>query len=506
MEDDSDRHADGAPASNGMADRDSKPRIVVAPGENHLATEAAELILAGTGRYFTSGGVLSRVNDRGGHGVAVEHVHEQTLKAELAARIDWYRPSQSGISVRCDPPHGVIQALMYGQDRHHLKPLLGVARQPFYSSDGRLVASPGYDADTAIYASFAASDYRLDNPSEELAEYSLRYLESLVDETEFETEHDRSAAVCAMLTAAIRPSLPLAPAFNITATGSGSGKSYLADIITAFAGPEEPHRVTFPTRSDEASKLIVTVLMSRPNVIIFDDMDSDWKSLGPLNRALTSATTTERLLGSNRSITVPTNVLWLGTGNNIEPKMDLRRRVVSIRLAPKTGTPALRAFQSDPVADLRTKRARAVECALNIIGAFLASGASAPDVRSISNYDWWSRFCRYPLIWLGRPDPAQSLIDQVSHDPDLEALADFLEVWHNTCGSRSLTVRKLLEKAQDHPPLLEALEELPVVEGRVINRGKLGWFLGKNRGRRVSGYRIERGDSSERRAWTVVVG
>src|SRR5690606_37465968 len=198
--------------------------------------------------------------------------------------------------------------------------LSGLARQPFYGADGSLITTPGYDAATGIFAAFDASDYRLGQPTREDAECSLGYLQELIEEFEFEDVADQSATLAAMLTAAIRPSLSVAPAFSISAASPGSGKSYLADVIVPFAGPEEPYRVSFPSKADEAGKLLVSVLMEKPAVVLFDDMQTNWKSLGPLNRALTSSTTTERLLGSNRTATVPTKALFLGTGNNIEPE------------------------------------------------------------------------------------------------------------------------------------------------------------------------------------------
>jgi hypothetical protein len=35
----------------------------------------------------------------------------------------------------------------------------------------------------------------------------------------------------------------------------------------------------------------------------------------------------------------------------------------------------------------------------------------------------WSDYCRYPLMWLGQPDPATALLEQVRHDPDGDALS-----------------------------------------------------------------------------------
>lgn len=484
----------------------AKPCIRVSPGDVHLSSADAERVLADTGTYFTSAGAIVRIVSRRGCGIATEQVHEQTAKIALSELIDWERKGQDKAWVRCDPPQSVVNALMHGQDRQHLQPLNGLARQPYFGADGRLIATPSYDPGTGIYGAFDAADYRLSDPTREWAEHSLAYLCGLLEEFEFESDADQAAAISAMFTAVTRPSLSVAPAFNITATTSGSGKSYLADAIALFAGPDEPYRVSYPSAADEAGKLIVTVLMEKPSVVLFDDMQGNWKPFGPINRMLTSPTTTERLLRTNRSATVPTKALFLGTGNNIEPERDLRRHVVSIRLAPRHETPALRSFRGDPVAALRKHRARAVECVLNIIGAFRAAGEAMANVRPISTYEDWSRFCRHPLMWLGLPDPAQSLIDQVSHDPERQSLAEFLDAWHRHFGSRSVTVRQLIAKAEDKSDLMEAIEDLPVMEGRFINRGKLGWLISKNRGRRANDHRIEKGDLSERNSWRVVVG
>lgn len=496
------------PPGSNIADTDPKPdksTIRVSPGELHLNRTDAENVLADTGAYYTSGNGLVRIIQKAGGGVGVELVNEQTLRTFLSASINWERKGRDSLWLRCDPPQSVVKALLFGQDRNHLQPLNGIARQPHFGADGALITRPGYDPGTGVYGVFDPSEYRgLENASREDAENSIRHLNMLLDEFEFETDVDRSAAFSAMVTAVVRPSLSVAPAFNITATTSGSGKSYLGDVITLFAGPDEPYRVSYPSGADEAGKLIVTVLNEKPAAVVFDDMQTNWKPFGAINRMLTSPTTTERMLGTNRSATVPTRALFLGTGNNIEPERDLRRRVVTIRLAPRHETPALRSFHGDPVADMRKYRTKAIASVLTIISAFRAAGEPMANVRPIGTYDEWSRLCRQPLLWLGLPDPAQSLIDQVSHDPDRQALAALLDAWFDVFGSKSVTVRQIIAKADEDTALMEALEDLPIMDGRHINRGKLGWFISKNRGRRADQLRIEAGDSSERRSWKIV--
>lgn len=482
----------------------AKPTIRLLPGESHRAAAAAERVLAADGRYFDAGGPIVRIVERPGRDVSSEQVAEQTLITFLASKIDWERKVRGKEWERCEPPPNIVQGLRYGQDRPHLRKLSGLARQPFYGSDGRLITSSGYDTDTGIYAAFDQSEYDLGEPTRDAAEHSLDYLKWLLREFHFASDSDQSAAIAAMLTAAIRTSLPQAPAFNINATRSGSGKSYLASMIALVAGPGDPYSVSYPTKADEAAKVVLAMLLEKPSVILFDDMQTDWKSLGPLNRALTSPTTTERLLGSNRTATARTNVLFLGTGNNMEPEADMRRRVVSIRLAPPGETPALLTYRDNPVGHIRKNRPHVVAAALTIIEAFRAAGRPLADVPTIGSYEEWSTLCRHSLMWLGEPDPATSLIEQVSHDSDQEVLGEFLDVLWELFGSRPVTVRKIVAAAADNPNLMDALAEIGVVDGRNANPGRLGWYLKQNCGRRADQLRIERAESSERRAWRVM--
>jgi len=88
-------------------------------------------------------------------------------------------------------------------------------------------------------------------------------------------------------------------------------------------------------------------------------------------------------------------------------------------------------------------------------------------------------------MWLGQPDPATSLLEQVRHDPDGDSLAGLLTEWQRAFGSTPTTVRKAVEMAAlGHPDLLDAMREFPVEERGEINRSKLGWLLKKNANRR----------------------
>lgn len=110
----------------------AKPRIRVAPGEVHLAAAAAERVLASDGTYFQAGGPIVRVAvDPASGAVSSELVNDQTLISTLSAKIDWEKSDRGNGWVRSDPPSNVVQMLLKGQVRDHLRGLSGLSRQPF---------------------------------------------------------------------------------------------------------------------------------------------------------------------------------------------------------------------------------------------------------------------------------------------------------------------------------------------------------------------------------------
>lgn len=487
----------------GPAEARAKPVIRSMAGETPRCADAAERELAADGAFFHANGPIVRIVHKPGQGLSSEIVHDQTLKAVLASTIDWEKKLRGGDWVRCDAPDAVVQMIRHNQDRRHLRFLAGLARQPFYGREDRLTMTPGYDEETGIYGAFETEDFDIGHPDRDAAEEALAYLKVILSEFPWASEHDQSAALSAMLTAACRASLSQAPAFNINAPRSGSGKSYLASLISLMAGPGHPYSMSYPTTSEEASKVMLTVLLEKPAVVLFDDTQDKMRSFGAINKALTSPTTTERLLGTNKTATARTNVLFLATGNNIEPEKDMRRRVVPIRLNPRKGNPALRRFERDAVGELRKNRAQAVSAAFKIIEAYRVYGQPT-DAPPVGTFNEWSSTCRQPLLWLGEPDPAHGLIDQLTHDPDQQLFEQFLFAWWREFGQSSMTVRKVIDRAASSDSLMDAIAELTVMDGRVVNPNRLGWYLRHHKDQTVKGFTLEQGESSERLAWKVV--
>lgn len=484
-----------------------KPRIRCVHGEIAAVTDAAEAVLAATGNFYQAEGQIVTVGTNVSGDLVAEMVTEQALTMALATAADWERfdGRTKGWS-RSDPPARIVNGLLKAQRYAHLPQLDGFARQPYFSKEsGKLISTSGYAPEARIYAAFDGKHHVPSNASRDVASAALAELKALLWEFPFASEHDRSAALCAILTAAVRASLPLAPAFNVTASMPGSGKSYLASLICSFATSGYPVNVGYPTTAEEASKAMLAILIGKPAAIFFDDMQTDWLPHSMMNRMLTSETVEERILGSSRTVRVSTNALVIGTGNNVVPVRDMCRRVVTISLRPQSETPATHSFEERPVEKVKADRARYVSLALTIVQAWLDAGSPQAAVPNVVTFEVWTDMCRQPLLWLGEEDPATSLIQQVQHDPDGDALGRLLSAWADEFGGRPTTVRKVLERsdALSGSALQDALLELPCSDGTTINAKKLGWFLRKCQHRIVSGLYLTQEQMPERTAWAV---
>lgn len=480
--------------------------VQVEPGTLDAAIDAAEHSLAGAGRHFLAGGIVATVAWTVGGDARVVPCTAASLTRDLAATAKWVR-KRNGQWLPCDPPERHVAVVLDGQTLRHLRQLDGVARQPFFQPDGSLVRSAGYNAQSRLFCSFDPTDFPEVGTTKEAAREALEQLHGLLAGFHFATPFDRSAAIAAILTAATRVSLPHAPAFSVTAPVYGSGKSFLCSILAAFATSGESHRVSYPATAEEATKTVLALLIGAPAVIEFDDMQNDWTPHGAINRLLTAASMTDRILGVSKTATVSTRVLVLGSGNNVSPVRDLLRRIVTIHLDPHVEIPATLTYASDPLAAVRADRGRFVMAALTIVAAWHAAGSPRADVAPIATYSGlWSDYCRHTLLWLGEPDPVTRLLEQMAADTDAEAVGFLLQEWFRVFGSTPITVRRLVDATcVGNAALLEALQQLPVEDKGAINRGRLGWFLKRICDRIVSGLVLRAARADGRSAWRVEV-
>lgn len=484
-----------------------KPQIRIHQGELHTMVDAVCQVLADDDTLYQMGGVLVQTkHDQESINIQVMNQSMLMLTVSQLMLFSKY-DGRSKKWVRSDPPSRVVTSVYDAKELNHVKTLNGIARQPYYREDnGELVRTAGFNAQTGIYGDFKSENFDLPEPTLENAQAALGQILELLSEFEFAAEVDKAAAVSMLLTAVTRPSLNFAPGYLAKAPMSGSGKSYLCLIAWGLATPESRQPSSYPKTAEEASKTLLSLLLQMPPVIEFDDMDEDIKPHSIMKQVLTSEFVTNRILGQSKTATVSTRTLFMFSGNNVDPVRDLRRRIITINLQRTEENPITVVYQNNPVDVVKKNRARIIVHILTIIEAWKHAGCPRTSPLNIVTYDGaWSDYCRHPLVWLGLSDPAEALIEQVTHDPDLEILGDLLTAWYDVHKSACVTLRRVTADLTQHMVLGDALHECPVHDQRGINNCKLGWFLRKNENRIVDGLMFVQGRADGRNGWQVKV-
>ena len=488
-----------------------RPTIRLVPGEIHRVADAAERELALSGRHYQRGGlIVTVVTDPGTAETRVQEVTAPALVRALAGAAIWERfDGRAEDWVRVDPPARHAGVLFDSTSYAHLPVLRGLTRQPYLRDDGSLMTTPGYDAASCMFGVFAQGEFSVPlQPTREQAWAALAQLDELLVEFKFSGDEDRAAAMSAILTAAVRPSLRHAPMFHVQAHAVGSGKSYLCELITGFATPQRGTPTSFPADDEECRKLLLAELLRAPAVIEFDNLTSDLVAHKSLCTALTSEHMTGRILGGSKMATVSTRALFLSSGNNVGPVQDMARRCVTIRLDPACEVPAARTYsRPDLVSEVLRDRGRYVSLALTIVRAWIVAGRPMQQCRALAGFGAWSDLCRQPLLWLGLTDPTTSVFDAIAEDPDRETLGRLLAAWQGAFGRGSAMVRDAVGRATSfgaaNEELREVLHDIADERGE-INRRRLGWWIKRHAGRIVDGRRFVRSSGNQSaESWRV---
>jgi hypothetical protein len=485
-----------------------KAQIYVNPGEMGHILDAAERELAKSGHHYQRGGMISIVSTtpETNH-TSIIPIKPSNVRVALSNAALWYRYN-SAIEdyVQIDPPAEYAKTLFDAPEYRYLPVLRGLARQPYLRSDGSLMTMPGYDPLTGMFGVFAIQDFNVpETPSLNDMQNALQLIESLLEECPFKSPTDKAAAICAILTASIRSSLPLAPMFHIRAPQVGSGKSFLCRLIAAFASARLGTPTTFPQEDEECRKLLLAELLTAPAVIEFDNLTTDLVAHKSLCVALTSEYMTDRILGVSKTASVSTRTLFLSSGNNVAPVQDMVRRCITIDLDPVSETPAAKTYKNPRlIENVLAERGKYVSAALTIIRGWIVAGRPKQECKSLSTFNDWVDYCVQPLLNFGYPNPMLSAFDAMNADPDRDAISRLMNVWKDCFGKAPGMVRELVATAHTNIELAEILEDIAPDRKGGFNNKSLGRWLKRHTGRVVDGCRFVPADGSRNAiAWRL---
>lgn len=436
--------------------------------------------------------------------------------------------------VPCRPHDDLVKGLHGAPGWAELRELVGIVRAPFLvDTDGATAIRSGYDEATGYFLALPPGLEGAEVPARPTRAQALQALATLrgelLDDFPFASDHDRSAALAAILTQVARPALGAnnVPAFVFEANTPSSGKTLLADVCAIVGSGAMAPKHGFTSDDREMDKAIGGLASEARAVVCFDNVT---ETIGgaSLDRAITcNGLLSYRLLGQNRTVQSAWRSVVFFTANNPTIGGDIGRRLLICRLEAAEERPSLRSGFKHP--DLKTyatrERLRFTSCALVMLRAFCQTPASErPDVVPLGSFEAWARLVAGTLVWLGEADPLESVGDaRGGVDPHQMAFATLVSRWNDLATAErsklrwtnGITTRAAIEAlypmggpggGDNLDELREALEVLTSPpQGKAPTARLVGNLLARFRGRTIGQQKLDghsvRGGFT---AWQVV--
>jgi putative DNA primase/helicase len=400
--------------------------------------------------------------------------------------------------VDADPPLQLVRMVLARNQRWAFSHVSGIITTPTLRCDGSLLATPGYDQRSELYLLPGLQLPPIpERPTRAQAEEALATIKELFSEFSFQRKPlDCSVAISALLTAQLRGSLATAPIYLIAADTSGTGKSYLVDVIATIVNGRCCPATAAAENKEEFEKQLGAILLTGAPIVSLDNCDRDLG--GNLLCQLTERPVVNiRVLGRSEMPECESHTAVFATGNNITFKRDMLRRGLTCNLEALDERPELRVFKRDAMEVAAANRGVYVAAGLTIVRAYFTAGT--PSVCGpLASYAAWTKMVRSPLVWLGEPDPCLAMDETREEDWELAAIREFFELWlaYDLGLDMEYTTADIMEVACRPPaPNSYAPQSFKHLLLRVaraknapdtVSADRLGWWLRRISGRVIS--------------------
>jgi hypothetical protein len=328
--------------------------------------------------------------------------------------------------------------------------IAGLVTHPILTTGGRLIEREGYDPETGLYLALGGWDFGSipEAPTkDEAVAAAKRIREILFSEMLLKDPAVDGAALLALLLAGVaRKVLPKCPAGLINATVQGTGKTTVARMLHATLTGRDMAVQTISPDTGEFRKAIVATLIRQPAMVCFDNLADGTTLDSPVLAAvITNPTYEDRVLGASRTITLPTNSLFVFTGNATSSTADLVRRLVKVDLLAKEALPHQRAFQHpDPVRWAIENRVEVIRAALTIQRAW--RGKAREGTRSFGCDPAFDRLVTWPLEMIGEDGLFQKQAELAEQSPEEQAKTAILHGLGTVFGVASFNATAVIRK------------------------------------------------------------
>jgi putative DNA primase/helicase len=364
-----------------------------------------------------------------------------------------------------------------------MRELKGITDVPYMRPDGSVIVMPGWDEMTGLYyqpRAGLAVKVR-EKPTRAQGREALEMLAGLVGDFPFASKRDRMAAVGLMLTIAGRPAIEgPTPLFAFDGNGPGAGKNLLARACGYAGGLSICAPTTWPKTEEELEKRLASALLAGERYMLMDECARTLQSES-VRVATTERFYQARRLGQSDVRALPSTMVIGVIGNNLNPGLDMPRRVCLIRLEAGIDPTARTGFRF-PDLEAEAKRGVYLGAALTVLRSYVVAGRPAVELKNLGSYGAWGQLVRGAIVWLGATDPMLGLEAELREDSDVESTdQELLTVLHEWSKGKPFTARDVAKT--DDLAIREALTDaLPEPTSFLI-----GNLLRRLRGRRYRG-------------------
>ena len=479
---------------------DPRPVVRLSPDQAAVA-DAAESALALRGGVYVRGLKLVHiVRDRGSSDwlirpdgspmiVRIERDHLMDLLSRSAIWVS-SRALKDGTTKEFETSPPVwLAARILARGQWKFPQLESISDAPVFRSDGSIHETPGYDDHTRVIFDPCGVTFPSvpTTPSHAQATKAFADLLEPFSEFPFVADTDRATVGAMILSVIGRNAIAgCVPMFIAQAPTPGSGKGLLVDAVATIAtGRRAP--LMAPTDEDEETrKRLMSIAIESPAMVVIDNVEGPLGSPS-LAMALTAGIVRDRLLGTMETVTASLRPVWCVTGNNVQLKGDLGRRVIPIDLDPQVEHPEDRTFaRGNLLGYVSSQRPRLVAAALTVLRAYVVAESPVHGLTAKGSFEEWDHLIRGAVIWSCGADPLGGIARiREKSDDDLEKIRALLTAWHLSMGALPMTVADAIRHAETAPDLKDALASY-CRGGRPDSR-QLGYVLRKICGRVVNG-------------------
>ena len=501
----------------GADDKDKELSWIQTNARHHreVAGDAYQALVKGNNPpcIFVRDAKLVRVRPDESETPVIEIIKPESLHYHLDKTANYFtrRHTQNGPSdTKGTIPMSVVKNVLSFPEWPDFPALAGVVNYPFFTPEGELIATSGYNERTRTYYypdNLAIGD--TEPTGENVAKAKRLILDDLLIDFPFVDEASRTHAVAIALLPFVRPAIEgPTPLHMIDAPTPGSGKSLMASLLAQIAAKDGAMSMTAVDNEEEWRKRLIAALLTGKSHIIIDNIPQKLVS-SMLAAALTFDRWTERNLGGLENVTTTVRAVFIGTGNNSTAHGELARRTVWSRIDARVEMPWKRTqFKHQNILEwAKTHRSEIVTACLTLCRLWFETGQ--PDAKHrLGSYEAWSQVIGGILTTAGFEDFLGNA-DEMYEKADTDRLpwVAFVEKWYEAHGYNRVGTDKLFPIASVYDALpgtkpegLNLLGEF--VEGPTnrSRQSKLGRLLRKNIDRVFGEYRIVEAGKSKRLA------